>query len=314
MTEPIDAMPPSPRHPTPSTLPTQPMRRTRPPWPARQARRRRPVERVRWWTYALLILAVLVSVFPLYWMFVVATTDTAAATQMPPRLVPGDNFFHLAGLVFSTVPFLQSVLNSLLVAGAIGAGQAVLCSLAGFAFAKMEFPGRNTLFLIVVLTMTVPTQLAIVPQYLIISELGWVDTLQALIVPGLASAFGIFWMRQHIASTLSDEIIQAARIDGANSWRIFWHIAFPIVRPAAFVLGLFGYITAWNDFFWPFVVLKSPENYTAQIAIKALQNNRDIDLGLAMSGSFLATIPLIVLFVFVGRRLVAGIMDGAFKG
>ncbi|WP_327580477.1 carbohydrate ABC transporter permease [Nonomuraea sp. NBC_00507] len=270
--------------------------------------------RVRWWTYLLLGLAVFACLFPLYWMFVVASTDSATATQMPPEIVPGGNFFHLAGLVFETVPFVSSMVNSLIVAGAIGVGHAVLCSLAGFAFAKMSFRGRNTLFLIVVLTMTVPTQLAVIPQYMIISNLNWVDTLQALIVPGLASAFGIFWMRQHIGATISDELLQAARIDGATTWQIFWRIAFPLVRPAAFVLGLLGFVTAWNDFLWPFIVLKSPEMYTAQIAIKALQNSFDIDLGLAMSGSFLATLPLLVLFIFVGRRMVAGIMDGAFKG
>ena len=108
--------------------------------------------------------------------------------------------------------------------------------------------------------------------------------------------------------------VEAARVDGATTWQIFWRIAFPLVRPAALVLGLFGFVYAWNDFLWPFIVLKSPERYTVQIAIKALQNNRDIDLGLAMSGSFLATLPVLVLFVFVGRRLVQGIMEGAFKG
>ena len=278
--------------------------------------RRRSAERVRWWTYALLGLAAFACLFPLYWMFVVATTDTATATQLPPEVTPGGNFFHLAGLVLQTVPFARSIVNSLIVAGTIGVGHAVLCSLAGFAFAKLRFRGRNALFLVVVLTMTVPTQLAIIPQYMIISWLGWVDTLQAIILPGLGlvSAFGIFWMRQHLATTLSDELLQAARIDGANTWQIFWRIAFPLVRPAAFVIGLLAFVTAWNDFLWPFVVLKSPEKYTAQIAIKALQNNFTIDLGLAMSGSFLATLPLMVLFVFVGRRMVAGIMDGAFKG
>ncbi|KAA9379103.1 carbohydrate ABC transporter permease [Microbispora cellulosiformans] len=270
--------------------------------------------RVRWWTYTLLALAAFACLFPLYWMFIVATTDTATATTLPPEIVPGGNFFHLAGLVFSTVPFVRSIVNSLVVAGTIGVGQAVLCALAGFAFAKLRFRGRDALFLLVVLTMTVPTQLAIVPQYMITSLLGWVDTLQALIVPGLANAFGIFWMRQHISSAISDEILQAARIDGASTWQIFWRVAFPLVRPAAFVLGLLGFVTAWNDFLWPFVVLKSPEMYTVQIAIKALQNSFNIDLGLAMSGSFLATLPLLVLFVFVGRRMVAGIMDGAFKG
>ncbi|MFD9740571.1 carbohydrate ABC transporter permease [Umezawaea sp. NPDC059074] len=276
--------------------------------------RRRGHGRVRWWTYLLLAVAAVVCLFPLYWMFVVATTDTATATRMPPAVVPGGNFFHLLGLVLETVPFVRALFNSLFVATAIGAGQAVLCALAGFAFAKLDFRGRNVLFLVVVLTMTVPTQLSVIPQYLIMSWLGWVDTLQALVVPGLASAFGIFWMRQHITATIDDELVQAATIDGASTGQVFWRIAFPIVRPAAFVLGLFGFVTAWNDFLWPFIVLKTPERYTAQIAIKALQNSYDVDLGLAMSGSFLATAPLVVLFVVVGRRMVAGVLEGAFKG
>jgi cellobiose transport system permease protein len=280
--------------------------------PAR--RRRRRLNRVPFVVYVLLGVMVFVSVFPLYWMFVVSTTDSATATSLPPHVLPGDNFFHLAGLVFDTVPFVQALLNSLIIATVIGVGWALLSALAGFAFAKLYFPGRNTLFLIVVLTMTVPLQLAIIPQYLIMSKLGWVDTLQAVTVPGLVSAFGIFWMRQHIGSTIDDQLMNAARVDGATTWQIFWRIAFPLVRPAAFVLGLFGFVTAWNDFLWPFIVLKSPDRYTVQIAIKALQNSRDIDLGLAMSGSFLATLPLLVLFVFVGRRLVQGIMEGAFKG
>jgi cellobiose transport system permease protein len=280
----------------------------------RATRRQRSVNRLPIWVYALLGVMVFVSVFPLYWMLVVATTDSATAYSLPPHVVPGGNFFHLAGLVFDTVPFVQALLNSVAISTAIGVGQALLCALAGFAFAKLHFRGRNTLFLIVVLTMTVPAQLAVIPQYLIVSKLGWVDTLQAVIVPGLVSAFGIFWMRQHISSTIDDELMHAARVDGATTWQIFWRIAFPLVRPAALVLGLFGFVNAWNDFLWPFIVLKSPERYTVQIAIKALQNSRDLDLGLAMSGSFLATLPLLVLFIFVGRRLVQGIMEGAFKG
>jgi cellobiose transport system permease protein len=282
--------------------------------PATSTSRRRSANRIPFVVYALLGLMVFVSVFPLYWMFVVSTTDSATATRLPPHVLPGGNFPYLAGLVFDTVPFVRALVNSLVVATAIGVGQAVLCALAGFAFAKLSFPGRNTLFLIVVLTMTVPAQLSVIPQYLIMSKLGWVDTLQALIVPGLVSAFGIFWMRQHIGSTINDELMHAARVDGATTGQIFWRIAFPLVRPAAFVLGLFGFVNAWNDFLWPFIVLKSPENYTVQIAIKALQNSRDLDLGLAMTGSFLATLPLLVLFAFIGRRLVRGIMEGAFKG
>ncbi|MCJ1671683.1 MULTISPECIES: carbohydrate ABC transporter permease [unclassified Rathayibacter] len=269
---------------------------------------------VGWPTYVFLVVAVLVSVFPLYYMFVIASVGATAVTSIPPRLYPGTNFFAIAEKVFDTVPFIASLFNSLIVSLSIAVLSAILCAMAGFAFAKLQFPGRNVLFLIVLLTMTVPAQLSIIPQYLIVSALDWVDTLQAIIVPGLASAFGIFWMRQHMSTTVSDELIQAARIDGANSWQLFWRIAFPVVRPAAFVLGLITFTAVWNDFMWPFIVLKSPELFTVQIALKQLQANRSIDVALAMGGSFMATLPLLIAFFFVGRRMVSGIMDGAFKG
>jgi len=292
----------------PEVLPTRNVKST-----PRPKRRGKPGG-VPWYVYLMLILAVIVSVFPLYFMFVVASVGAQAVTSLPPRLYPGFNFFTVAQKVFDTVPFWASLFNSAFVSLTIAIISAILCAMAGFAFAKLKFPGNNVLFLIVLLTMTVPAQLSVIPQYLIISSLGWVDTLQAIIVPGLASAFGIFWMRQHMSTTVSDELIQAARIDGANSWQLFWGIAFPVVRPAAFVLGLITFTSVWNDFMWPFIVLKSPELFTVQIALKQLQANRSIDVALAMGGSFMATLPLLIVFFFVGRRMVSGIMDGAFKG
>jgi len=270
--------------------------------------------RVRWWTYLFLAIAVFACIFPLYWMFVVSTNDSAAVSQMPPTIIPGGNFFNLAEQVFTTVPFIGSILNSFIVATSIAVAQIVLCTLGGFAFAKLEFRGRNALFVFVIGTLMVPTQLSIIPLYMVMARLEWIDTLQALIVPGMASAFGIFWMRQHITSVVSDELMQAARLDGCSTWQIYLRIAFPLVSSAAFVLGLLAFVTAWNDFLWPLIVIQSPENYTVQLAIKALQSQYFVDYGLAMSGSFLATIPLVILFFFVGRRMVAGVMDGAFKG
>lgn len=280
----------------------------------RVPKRRAKAGGIGWPVYLFLALSVVVSVFPLYYMFVIASAGATAVTSVPPRLYPGTQFFDIAGKVFDTVPFFASLVNSVFVSLTIAVVSAIMCAMAGFAFAKLRFPGRNLLFLIVLLTMTVPAQLSVIPQYLIVSGLGWVDTLQAIIVPGLASAFGIFWMRQHMATTVSDELIQSARLDGANSWQLFWGIAFPVVRPAAFVLGLITFTSVWNDFMWPFIVLKSPELFTVQIALKQLQANRTIDVALAMGGSFLATLPLLVVFFFVGRRMVSGIMDGAFKG
>lgn len=270
--------------------------------------------RVRWYVYLLLVLAVVICAFPLYYMLVVASVGAKAMTSFPPRLYPGTDIVDVARRVFDTVPFVRSLLNSAFVSLSVAVLSVVLCALAGFAFAKLRFKGRNALFVLVLLTMTVPAQLSVIPQYLIISQLGWVDSLQAIIVPGLASAFGIFWMRQHMASTVSDELIQAARIDGCNSWQLFWRIAFPVVRPAAFVLGLITFTAVWNDFMWPFIVLKSPELFTVQIALKQLQANRTVDVALALGGSFFATLPLLVAFAFTGRQMVSGIMDGAFKG
>ncbi|TFD87070.1 carbohydrate ABC transporter permease [Cryobacterium lactosi] len=282
--------------------------------PARVPKRRGSGGRVSRSAYVFLGIAVVISVFPLYYMFVIASAGATAVTSIPPRLYPGTQFFEVAAKVFDTVPFFAALMNSVFVSLTVAVVSAIMCAMAGFAFAKLHFPGRNLLFLIVIMTMTVPAQLSVIPQYLIISQLGWVDTLQAIIVPGLASAFGIFWMRQHMSTTVSDELIQAAVLDGANSWQMFWGIAFPVVRPAAFVLGLITFTGVWNDFMWPFIVLKSPELFTVQIALKQLQANRTIDVALAMGGSFLATLPLLIVFFFVGRRMVSGIMDGAFKG
>ena len=270
--------------------------------------------RVPWYVYLLLIIAVIICAFPLYYMLVVASVGASAVTSVPPRLYPGTAIVAVATKVFATVPFVRSLLNSLVVSLTVSVLLVILSALAAFAFAKLQFRGRNALFILVLLTMTVPAQLSVVPQYLIISKLGWVDSLQAIIVPGLASAFGIFWMRQHMSSTVSDELIQAARLDGCNSWQLFWHIAFPVVRPAAFVLGLITFTAVWNDFMWPFIVLKSPEMFTVQIALKQLQANRTVDVALALGGSFFATLPLLVAFAFAGRRMVSGIMEGAFKG
>ena len=282
--------------------------------PARTAKRRGRGGSVSRSAYIFLGIAVAVSVFPLYYMFVIASAGASAVTSLPPRLYPGTQFFEVSAKVFDTVPFFAALMNSVFVSLTVAVVSSIMCAMAGFAFAKLQFPGRNILFLIVILTMTVPAQLSVIPQYLIVSQLGWVDTLQAIIVPGLASAFGIFWMRQHMSTTVSDELIQAATLDGANSWQMFWGIAFPVVRPAAFVLGLITFTSVWNDFMWPFIVLKSPELFTVQIALKQLQANRTIDVALAMGGSFLATLPLLIVFFFVGRRMVSGIMDGAFKG
>ncbi|GAA2031361.1 carbohydrate ABC transporter permease [Agromyces tropicus] len=282
--------------------------------PAARRRRRRAHGRVGWFTYVVLGVTAFFSLFPLYWMFVVASNDSSAVNRVPPVVVPGAQFLDNAAQVFEAVPFWQNLANSFIVSIAIAIGQVLLSALAGFAFAKLDFPGRTALLVLVVGTMTVPLQLAVVPQFMIINELGWVNDLKALIVPGLVTAFGVFWMRQAIDNSLPDELVDAARIDGARNLRVFWSIALPSIRPAASVLGLFAFMTAWNDFFWPLIVLNSPGAFTVQVALRQLQSQAYVtDYGVQMAGIVLGTVPLLLIFVLLGRQIVGGIMEGALK-
>ncbi|GLI26928.1 sugar ABC transporter permease [Agromyces rhizosphaerae] len=292
--------------------PTVPPRAPAPATPVGSHRRRNG--RVGWFTYLVLGITTFFSLFPLYWMFVVASNDSSAVNRVPPAIVPGTQFLENAAQVFEAVPFWQNLANSFIVSILIAIGQVLLSALAGFAFAKLDFPGRNFLLVLVVGTMTVPLQLAVVPQFMIIDQLGWVNDLRALIVPGLVTAFGVFWMRQAIDNSLPDELIDAARIDGARNLRVFWSIALPSIRPAASVLGLFAFMTAWNDFFWPLIVLNSPSAFTVQVALRQLQSQAYVtDYGVQMAGIVLATVPLLLIFVLLGRQIVGGIMEGALK-
>lgn len=265
-------------------------------------------------TYAILGFVIVASVLPFYWMFVVASNDTAAMSQLPPKLMPGPNFLRNSRAVFANIPFLRALFNSLVVAGTVTASVLFFSTLAGFAFAKLRFRGRGALFVGVVATMMVPIQLGIIPLYMIVAGLGWGNDLKAVVVPLLVTAFGVFWMRQYISESVPDELLDAATVDGASTFKTFWRVVVPMVRPAAAVLGLLTFMQAWNDFFWPLVVLTSPERHTVQVALQGLNNAYYQDYGMVMAGTFLGTLPVIVMFVLFGRQIVGGIMEGALKG
>ncbi len=243
---------------------------------------------------------------PLWFMVAVASRDTAAATTFPPPLLPGANLGENLRAVLSAVSFGQSLVNSAVVSGCIAVGGSLVCALAGFAFAKLRFPGRTALFALVLIGLTLPVQVAVIPSYLLMSALGWVDSLRALIVPGLASAFGVFWMRQYLAAAMPDELIDAAALDGCGPWATFRHIALPLVRPGAIVLGGLLFVSAWSDFMWPFIVLRSPGVHTVQVALRALQGEYGVDYALVFAGALVATIPLLLLLTVTGRWLIRG--------
>ncbi|HXF57023.1 MAG TPA: carbohydrate ABC transporter permease [Actinomycetota bacterium] len=265
-------------------------------------------------TYGLLAVAVALSLFPLYWMFVVGSNDSSAISRVPPTVVPGPNFLRNASRVVHTVPFLRSLLNTAIVATAVTASVVFFSTLAGFAFARLQFRGRGVLFLLIVATMIVPVQLGIIPQFMIMVRLGWVDRLQAVIVPGLVTAFGVFWMRQYISSAVPQELLEAGRVDGCSTFRLFWSVVVPAARPGAAVLGLFTFMQTWNDFLWPLVVLRDPNRLTVQVALQGLNEAYFEDYGMVMAGTVLSVLPLLVIFVLLGRQIVGGIMEGALKG
>lgn len=288
---------------------------------ARAARRRRDGagmganRRPGWVTYALLGLVLAISAYPLYYAFLLASSDASTIAQNPiPSLVPGGNFLeNMQRVLSSDINFWIAFRNSLIIAVLSGLSVVFFSTLAGFAFSKLQFRGRRALLVFVIATMAVPTQLGVVPMFIVMAELGWIGRLEAVIVPGLVTAFGVFWMTQYLEGALPYELIEAARVDGCSMIRTFWHVVLPAARPAAAMLGLFTFVASWTNFFWPFIVL-GPSNPTLPVAVQLLQASYFKDMSLIMAGVVASTVPLVLVFIFVGRQLVSGIMQGAVKG
>jgi cellobiose transport system permease protein len=264
--------------------------------------------------YGFLAAILAASVFPLYFSFIVASKDNSVLGDATPPLVPGGNLVENITRVFDTVDFWLAMQNSLIVAGTVAVSNVLLGSLAGFAFARLRFRGRDGLFLVVVGTSMVPTQLGVIPLYMLMSDLDWYGTLQAVIVPALIGSFAVFWMRQACEESVPHELIEAARMDGCSILRTFWHVALPAVRPQAAVMGMFTFMTAWNDFFWPLIVLDPNDSPTVQVALSALASGYYTDYSLMLAGASLAVLPVVALFVLLSRQIVGGIMQGAVKG
>ena len=268
-------------------------------------------------TYLFLLGVAIFSFFPLYWSVVVASHDNSATADYPPVMTPGSQLFHNISRVFNSgevnISFWTALINSAIVSGAIAFSVVLFSTLAGFAFAKLHFRGNKLLMLVVIGTLIVPVQLGVIPLYIEMVHLGWTNHLMAVIAPNLASAFGVFLMRQYIAGSVPNELIDAARVDGCYTFGVFRHVIWPAVRPVAAVLGLLTFMTTWNDFFWPLVVL-SPRNPTVQVAVSTLASGYVQDYALVLTGTFVSIIPLLVVFLILGRHIIGGIMRGAVKG
>lgn len=263
--------------------------------------------------YLLLAAVVVASVFPLYYSFVLSTHDNSVIGSRFPPLVPGGHLLANIQRVFDTVDFWLALRNSLLVAGVTAFANVLLGSLAGFAFARLRFRGRDALFMVVIITSMVPAQLGVIPLYMLMSDLGWTDTLKAVTAPALIGAFAVFWMRQAAEESIPYELVEAARVDGCSVLRTYWHVALPAMRSQAAVLGMFSFMAAWNDFFWPLIVLDPSNTPTVQVALSSLASGYGIDYTLVVTGATLGLLPLLAVFILLSRQIVGGIMAGAVK-
>jgi multiple sugar transport system permease protein len=288
----------------------------------------RPVSRRRRlpfspWHLLLMPLALL-FVLPLVQMILTSIMDDSEINRFPPRFFPSHIDFGNAGNginnitggyigLFSETPVLRWLLNSTIVTTIGVVSHLVLCSLAGYGFARLKFRGRQVSFFLILGTLMIPTQLLLVPTYVMFTRLGLIDTLAAAFVPWLASAFGIFLMRQFFLS-LPSELEDAARIDGCTTLGVFWRIVLPLAKPALATLAIFTILGAWNDLIWPLIAISSEHNYTIQLGLTNFPGTRRTQWSLLMSGNVVATMPLIVAFLLAQRHFVATMTFSGLKG
>ncbi|WP_156289838.1 carbohydrate ABC transporter permease [Oceanobacillus salinisoli] len=261
----------------------------------------------------ILFLGIFISLFPFFWMVVMATNETSAVYSVPPKLTFGTELFNNIIEVFESTNFIGSFMNTVFVSVVATVLKLFFASLAGFAFAKFHFPGKNFLFFFLLATMMIPSQLSLVPNFIVMETLGWLGTFKALIIPDMASAFGIFLIKQYAEEAIHNELMDAGRMDGCNTFRLYWNIALPILRPILAFFGMVTFMGVWQDYLWPLIVMTDTSKFTLMIELAQLKSLYATDYALVMTGSVLATIPLIIVFLLFSKQFIAGIADGAVK-
>ena len=263
--------------------------------------------------YLFLVLISIAMVVPLLWMFSSAFKPKAEIFSYPPTLVAENptigNFFTL----FEQRPFGTNLWNSFFIAASSTILALFFCSLAAFGFAKYQFPAREFLFLFLIATLIIPFHTTMIPLYVLYRKIGWIDKFWGLIFPGMANAFGIFFMRQYLIK-LPNEFLDSARIDGCSEIKIFLYIILPIARPALTALGMIFFMGSWNNFLWPLIILKSKDMLTAVVALRGLSSGLRVPYDLIMAGSVLIVLPLVILFIVLQKQFIVGITSGAIKG
>jgi len=259
--------------------------------------------------YLVLSITAVVSILPFLWMVSTSLKGDGQIFTWPPQLIPDPFVWSNYQKVFEQVPFERYFLNTLFYSSMVLCGQLLFCSLAGYAFARLQFPGRDVIFMLYLGTMMIPATVTLVPSFILMRWFGWVDTIWAMTVPGMfGSAFGTFLMRQFML-TIPKDLDDAAVIDGASKWRIYWQIVLPLTKPALAVLGVFTITTVWNDFMWPLIMLHSKDLYTLNLGLASFRGGMQSYTFWAglMAAATMTVTPLIVIYLFTQRFFTQGI-------
>src|SRR6185312_2328706 len=266
-----------------------------------------------WLIFLVLLLGALLMCGPFAWMISTSFKPMADVFKFPPQLFsaspqPG-NYLR----IFSTIPFGRALANSVIVATSVTVLQLIVCSMAAYAFSCLRFRGREVVFLIYLSALMVPSQVTLIPNFILIRELGWIDSYQGLILPYAFSSFGTFLLRQYM-KTIPPGLVEAARIDGASHWQVYWSIVLPLARPALGALAIFTFVAQWNNFLWPLITTSNPEMQVTTVALATLQGQFNTDWPLLMTGSVIAIVPMLVVFALGNRSFISGITAGSFGG
>ncbi|MGG3306463.1 carbohydrate ABC transporter permease [Paenibacillus lautus] len=263
--------------------------------------------------HILLAVGALLMIMPFLWMISTSFKSFADSMSVPPKWLPvewhPDNYLR----VIQTIDFGTYYLNTIIVTVGRTAGQLILCSLAAYAFASLRFPFKNAIFLALLAVLMVPSQVVMIPSFVIMREFNWLDTFYVLIVPGIFSAFGTFLLRQFFM-TLPKDLEEAAKIDGCSYFRIYWNICLPLSKAALVSLAIFTILASWNDLLWPLIMTSSEEMRVLSIGISSFQGQHSTDYPLLMAGALMATLPIIILFIFLQRYFIEGIAMNGIKG
>jgi lactose/L-arabinose transport system permease protein len=259
------------------------------------------------------LIGAILSIIPFIWMFIAATRTTTEIFLSPPPLLPGSSALENLTRLQQETGFARVVLNSALIAVIYTFFSSVLSAMTGFALAKYRFRGQRTLFVVILTTMMVPMQVLLVPLFQIMARLGWIDSYLAVILPFLANAFGIFLMRQAFMN-FPTELLEAARIDGSAEIKTFFQIVLPVARPQLAALAIYTFMSQWNAFIWPLLMLNTESNYTIPLALNTMIGLSRVDYSGLMMGSLIATIPMLLVFLVFQQQFVQGLLGGAIKG